>query len=159
MYRCKSRRSCWKTTYLLIYHSSLKKNRLYQDIFMCCDALTFLPNSVLSLDHIQCYIIIRRWHKQFTIYIYIILLNIQILHKTWIQFMTFLSIYWERQYEFIWGPVCQKQVSRAETCDYIPQYMWDVIICPCLWYLPLAQKSSYVKLFPFGCCWILLWCQ
>ena len=25
--------------------------------------------------------------------------------------------------------------------DYIPQYLWDVITCPCPWYLILAQHS------------------
>ena len=31
-----------------------------------------------------------------------------------------------------WGLVCQKQVSKAGTSNYIPQYMWDVITCPFL---------------------------
>ena len=43
--------------------------------------------------------------------------------------------------EIIWGLVCQKQVLRAGKSNYIPQYMWDVIICPCLWYLHLVQIS------------------
>ena len=29
------------------------------------------------------------------------------------------------------GLACQKQVSRAATNDYIPQFLWDVITCPC----------------------------
>ena len=37
----------------------------------------------------------------------------------------FLGIY------CIWGLVYQKQVSRAGTCNYIPQYLWDVITSPC----------------------------
>ena len=28
--------------------------------------------------------------------------------------------------------VCQKQVSRADTSNYIPQILWDVITCPAL---------------------------
>ena len=44
-------------------------------------------------------------------------------------------------YKIIWGLVCQKQVSRARTSNYIPQYLWDVITCPCPWYLILAHKS------------------
>ena len=43
----------------------------------------------------------------------------------------------------IWGPVCQKQVSRAGSSNYIPQILWDVITCPYPWYLLLAHKSSY----------------
>ena len=39
----------------------------------------------------------------------------------------------------------QKQVSRAWTSNYIPQYLWDVITCPCPWYLLLAQHSSYTR--------------
>ena len=39
----------------------------------------------------------------------------------------------------MWGVLCQKQVSRAGTINYIPQYLWDVITCPCAWYLLLAQ--------------------
>ena len=33
-----------------------------------------------------------------------------------------------------WQPGCQKRVTRAETSNYIPQYLWDVIICPCPWH-------------------------
>ena len=44
-----------------------------------------------------------------------------------------------------WGNVCQKQTSRAITRDYIPQIQWDVVTCPCHWYLLLAHKSSHVK--------------
>ena len=42
------------------------------------------------------------------------------------------------------SPICQKQVSRAGTSNYFPQYPWDVITCPCPWYLFLAQHSSIV---------------
>ena len=30
--------------------------------------------------------------------------------------------------------MCQKQASGVETSNYIPQYLWDVITCPCSWY-------------------------
>ena len=33
-------------------------------------------------------------------------------------------------------------VSRAGASNDIPHYLWDVITCPCLWSLPLAQHSS-----------------
>ena len=33
---------------------------------------------------------------------------------------------------------------RAWTSNYIPQYLWDVITCPCPWYLLLAEHSSFV---------------
>ena len=36
--------------------------------------------------------------------------------------------------------VCQRQVSRAGTSNYIPHILWDVITCPCPWYLLLAQR-------------------
>ena len=36
----------------------------------------------------------------------------------------------------------QKQVSRARTSNDIPQYLWDVITCPCPRNLLLAQHSS-----------------
>ena len=41
------------------------------------------------------------------------------------------------------GVLCQKQVPRAGTSNYIPQILWDVITFPCPWYLLLAQQSSY----------------
>ena len=44
----------------------------------------------------------------------------------------------------IWGLVCQKQVSTAGASNYISQYLWDVITCPCPWYLLLPRKSSYI---------------
>ena len=40
------------------------------------------------------------------------------------------------------GVSCQKQVSRTGTSNYIPQYLWDVIICPCPWYPFVVQHSS-----------------
>ena len=45
-----------------------------------------------------------------------------------------------------WGVFYQKQISRAEKNNYIPQYLWDVITCPCPWYLLLAHKSSYAPM-------------
>ena len=45
--------------------------------------------------------------------------------------------------ELKFGFVCQKQVSRAGTSNYIPQILWNVITYSCPWYLPLAHKSSY----------------
>ena len=40
-----------------------------------------------------------------------------------------------------WEVLFQKQVSRAGTSNYIPRILWDVITCPCPWYLLLAQHS------------------
>ena len=37
-----------------------------------------------------------------------------------------------------------KQISRAWTSNYIPQILWDVITCPCPWYLHLTHTSPYV---------------
>ena len=52
-------------------------------------------------------------------------------------------------YMYIWWRVCQKQVSRAGTGNYIPQILWGVITWSCLWYLfllynlwvPVCQKQ------------------
>ena len=41
--------------------------------------------------------------------------------------------------------LCQKQVWRAGTSNYIPQILWDVITCSWPSYLLLAQHSSYVR--------------
>ena len=38
-----------------------------------------------------------------------------------------------------WGVLCQKQVPRAGASNYIPQYLWDAITCPCPLNLLLAQ--------------------
>ena len=38
--------------------------------------------------------------------------------------------------------MCQKPPWWAWTIDYIPQYLWGVITCPCHWYLLLEHKSS-----------------
>ena len=40
------------------------------------------------------------------------------------------------------GVLCQKQVSRAGTSNYIPQNLWDVITCRCPWYLVLLAQNS-----------------
>ena len=50
------------------------------------------------------------------------------------------------RYHVIWRVLCQKQGSRAGTSNYIPQFLWDVITCPCPWYLLLAQHSCYVDI-------------
>ena len=51
------------------------------------------------------------------------------------------------------GLVCQKQVSRAGTSNYITKYkyLWEVITCPCPWNPLLTYKSSY------GCRVCLAW--
>ena len=50
-----------------------------------------------------------------------------------------------RAYGYIWGLVWQKHVSRARISNYIPQILWDVIICPCPGYMLLANKPAYVS--------------
>ena len=37
----------------------------------------------------------------------------------------------------------QKKVSRAGTSNYIPHILWDVITCPCPWYMLQAYLSSH----------------
>ena len=44
-----------------------------------------------------------------------------------------------------WGVLCQKQVSRAVTSNFIPQIPWDVITWPCPWYLLLTQHTSIIQ--------------
>ena len=39
--------------------------------------------------------------------------------------------------------VFKKHVSWKAISNYIRQYLWDVITCPCPWYLLLAHNSSY----------------
>ena len=41
--------------------------------------------------------------------------------------------------------LCHKQVSRAGKNNYIPQIMWDVINCPCFWYLHQAPHFSLIN--------------
>ena len=50
------------------------------------------------------------------------------------------------------GVLCQKQVSRAGTSNYIPQILWDVITCSCPWYLHLTQHSWILITYPHGIC-------
>ena len=53
-------------------------------------------------------------------------------HVSWLRLLNMMS-----------GGVYQKQVSKAGTSNYIPQIQWDMITCPCPWYLLLAQHSWY----------------
>ena len=51
-----------------------------------------------------------------------------------------------------WGVLCQKQVARAGTSNHIPHILWDVITCPCPWYLSnllLAQWRNDLSLSIF----------
>ena len=43
--------------------------------------------------------------------------------------------------------VCQKQVSRAGTSNYIPQFLWDIITWPCPRYLLLAYKPIFPEIY------------
>ena len=66
------------------------------------------------------------------------------------------------------GVLCQKQVSRAGTSNYIPQILWDVITCPCPWYLLLVKHSTIIALWNeswaslkaillINTCWNTMW--
>ena len=63
--------------------------------------------------------------------------GVSIMSIHWTLLITQAIITWNN----IWGVLCQKQVSRAGPSNYISQYLWDVITCPCPWYLPLVQHS------------------
>ena len=51
------------------------------------------------------------------------------------------------QWIYTYGGLGQKQISRAETNNYIPQNLWDVITCACPWYLLLAKHSSFIDMY------------
>ena len=40
-------------------------------------------------------------------------------------------------------PMAEKYASRAGASKYIPQYLWDMITCPCPWNQPECAKSRY----------------
>ena len=43
-----------------------------------------------------------------------------------------------------------KQVLRAGTSNYIPQFLWDVITCPCPWYLEAISILSRCRVTSIG---------
>ena len=45
------------------------------------------------------------------------------------------------------------QIARTGASNYIPQYLWDVITCPCPWYLLLTHTSSIMatEFDPLSC--------
>ena len=49
----------------------------------------------------------------------------------------------EPPHKNIWVLVCQIQVWRTGTSNYITHMVWNVITCPCPWYPLLAHKSSH----------------
>ena len=53
----------------------------------------------------------------------------------------FYSRIWNWTVELV---VCWKQLPSAGISNYIPQALWDVITCPCSWYLLLAHRSSII---------------
>ena len=69
------------------------------------------------------------------------------LPQTWQYHSIFSPILQIQAYKYylfkylIWGGLCQKNVSKARTSNYLPRYLWYVISCPCPWYLLLAQQS------------------
>ena len=50
---------------------------------------------------------------------------------------------WQNIRRLISEVLCQKQVSRSGTSNYIPHYLWDVINFSYPWYLHLVQQSWY----------------
>ena len=70
-------------------------------------------------------------------------------HANWGQFVRFrlVPLMVETQQEPHIYRYEGKQVSRAGTSNYIPQYLWDVITCPSPWYLPLMMTSSNGNIF------------
>ena len=63
---------------------------------------------------------------------------------------------WDYNSSDIWGLMCQKQVSRTRTNNYISQIRWDVITCPCLWGAFCWHKSHH--LYNIACrCYYFFW--
>ena len=70
-----------------------------------------------------------------------------IIHVYWANWVcngSYISVWvsWNAIWWYIWGVLCQKQVSWAGASNYIPQYLWGVITYPRSWYLSLAQWAS-----------------
>ena len=84
------------------------------------------------MDKSLIFIVISTWHNNL----------IQVIHFSTSGFWLAMA--------YIWEHLCQKQVSRAGTSNYIPQYLWDVITCPCPWYLLLAQSPHIKSLLLLG---------
>ena len=57
-------------------------------------------------------------------------------------YISFIRIWYVFRFAYHFeGRVRHKQVSRVGKSNYIPQILWDVITCPCPWYLRLAHTS------------------
>ena len=64
--------------------------------------------------------------------------NVVSVSKSWQHHVT---MYWS--IKLYWN-VIVTSTYRAGTSNYIPQYLWDVIICPCLWYLFLSLPPEHI---------------
>ena len=54
------------------------------------------------------------------------------------------------------GVLCQKQVSRARTSNYIPQILWDLVTSHCPWYL-LVEQQSWIVIYIFILLCAIFW--
>ena len=54
-----------------------------------------------------------------------------------------------KQFNIISEVLWQKQVSRPWKINNIPQILWDMITCPCSWYLLLAHYSRYIYIYVY----------
>ena len=70
----------------------------------------------------------------------LLLLQVYYRHSPWIWCKLLITRAWGCAH--IRGVPCQKQVSWAAACNYIWQYLWEVITCPCPWYSFPTQYSS-----------------
>ena len=102
----------------LVHHSRPQSNN--RELFFSCKLLTLII--VLGANFSRCY-------------------NINFHNMIWDCILKFDPFSFDSRwdaYEHLL--VCQKKVSMAWTNNYIPQYLWDVITCPCPWHLPLAHN-------------------
>ena len=62
-------------------------------------------------------------------------------------------VMWKERHDAVWAwMLCQEQVSRAGTSNYITSIMWDVITCPYPWYmLRFCQNTTQSLHMLAGC--------
>ena len=96
---------------------NVRKWRNYQ-------VVTPTPGLVFMLDYVSNCILSLKWMP-------LICYSLKYFHH-------FDSVKWVED-------LCEKQVSRAGPINYIPQYLWDVITCPCPWYLLQSSQLNWCK--------------
>ena len=131
--------TCWLTCFIMTKILNMFREMVFftdtSKYPLVCELLFLLPPFKLLIPHrLSLWLVMISSVSSLTI----LLVDQSIFPGQWQHPTFFIELWSDSQLPeftliYIWRLVCQKQVSRAGTSNYIPQILWDVITCLCPW--------------------------